>query len=139
LMLDESEGSDSGIPDLERAGADGSLHDLVGRWLAIHTAAYLPPELARDLSSEELQAAELDIENILQRGIDVEYSTNPWPDAVGIDFDAFLQMPMDEIRQRLKSCEAAAARADETLSETLAPFRPEPDPREQARTRADLA
>ncbi|MFI4853693.1 MAG: AAA domain-containing protein [Phycisphaerales bacterium JB065] len=139
LMLDESEDNDSGIPDLERAGGDGSLHDLVGRWLAIQTTGNLPTDLARDITREELQAAELDIKNILRRGIDVEYSTNPWPNAIGIDFNAFLQIPMDRIRDGLKQCETAAAHADETLCDTLTPFRPEPDPREQARVLTELA
>lgn len=139
LMLDDAETGVADIPDLERAGGDGSLHDLVGQWLAIRAPSVLSPELVRDIADEELRRAELDIENILKRGLEVEHATNPWPDAVGIDLDGFLQLPMDRLRRSLKACETAAAGADESLRDDLTPFRPEPDPREQARALYELA
>ncbi|MFK7959153.1 MAG: DUF4011 domain-containing protein, partial [Phycisphaerales bacterium] len=125
LMVDEDADDASGIPDLERAGRDGSFHHLVGQWLAIDSAVELPIDHVRGVSIEDVDASQLAVEGILERGLETEYGSNPWPGAAGLSLEDLISTPADHLRARLDACVEAASAADATRVEGQLPFRPE--------------
>jgi DNA replication protein DnaC len=122
LMLDHDEEADQGIPDPERGGGEGSFHDLVGRWLAIDSAVEIPEAFADGITDQALSQSELEIDSILQRGVDIDYPSNPWVAAAGIKLSKFLNAPMDDLRFQLDGCFQSAQDADATCVLGLHPF-----------------
>ncbi|MBX3378063.1 MAG: DUF4011 domain-containing protein [Phycisphaeraceae bacterium] len=128
---------------LNCADADGrTLHDLVGQVLRLAPEAAacpvrLPPAAAPN--SDSINAAETDVREVLARGLEVEYVSNPWGEAAGLPLADLLGQPGQRIRERMDSVVRAAAKADETIDVRIDPFAPDLPLGEQADARLSLA
>lgn len=115
-----------------------SLHELIGQWLE------LIDDTGADASLEEASVEEVDgsaaaLCEVFERGLAVEYSANPWRDAVGSDTAAFLARDMGEVRRALDALAEAGAAADRTADARIPPFETGGDVVEEASRRAALA
>lgn len=144
LMVPEAE-EDANRRWSEHAGGEGSLHDLIGRWLERQGVAdALGPDTgdtAAQVTLDGVAAARVELEEILRRGEDVEYASNPWREAAGATLEALLSAPMDAWRRRMEEVERIACEGDETLGANgaIPPFDPAVDVIAQGNARATLA
>ncbi len=106
----------------EREGQ--SIHELMGRWLAIE-APGLPGIEKVTASADELDTHRRDIQVLLERAATVDYPHSPWTEAVGTTLDAFLARRQDELRRTFASSIEDARAADATCHETIPRFDPE--------------
>jgi hypothetical protein len=118
-----------------------SFHELVGRWLANFgaDAAAIDPKLLAPITLDVLHSREHDVQDLLERAAKVGYPTNPWRGAAGIDLRALLARPMDEFREAMSRCVAAATTADQTAHPAIPPFAGDVELEIQGRARAVLA
>ncbi len=138
LML-EPDADHTDVPNSRRAAETGSFHELVGRWLALDVddSLRVEPELLADAGQLETRRA--DITGTLQRGLEIDWVANPWPEAVGVGLDGLLAQPADRWRDRLERACDAAEDADARIDSGLSPFRTDQDPVEQGDRLAALA
>jgi hypothetical protein len=113
----------------------------VGKWLAVPDS----DEVARlEGKGQAIALDDLDehthlIDETLARAANVEWSTNPWREAAGIDLAAFIAVPMDKWREAMAKCVDAASAADATLDPAIPPFALGVDLKHQADARVALA
>lgn len=121
-------------------GQGASFHDLVGQWLRLPSShANLTESALHDVNLATLEAHVRDLDDLLQRGVAVNYPKNPWVPAAGITLADFLSLPMDEVRSAVSACVEAAQSADATLHPAIPPW---PHPRDllaQGQARLELA
>lgn len=118
-----------------------SFHDLMGQWLSVPA----PDEVRVDASKlkgitvQQLEQHEQDLRDLLARAQRSQMGTSPWTAAAGIGLAEFLAAPMDELRERLTACVAAAERAEATLDKAIPSFTAEPALQTQAQARREIA
>ncbi|MDB5323788.1 MAG: hypothetical protein JWN40_5419 [Phycisphaerales bacterium] len=126
---------------LMKADAADSFHQLVGKWLALPDSS----EVARlEGKGDSIALDDLDqhahlIDETLARAAKVEWCTNPWRDAAGIELAALIAVPMDKWREATRQCVDAASAADATIDPAIPPFAPGLDLKQQADARVNLA
>ena len=116
-----------------------SLHELVGRWLALPSEMAIDPGLLAGATWTEFEPREADLDRLLARAAAADLATNPWHQAAGVLLEDFLAQPLDHWRATLKGCMESAAAADQTLDTSLIPFADRPSTAEQGTACADLA
>jgi hypothetical protein len=124
-----------------------SLHGLIGMWLGLVAdglgtwnekralAKVDLPEQAK-VERQEVEAAVVDIRDVLTRGSEIGYSTNRWREAAGLSIEEYFARPMAGVRQRMAEIVRAGQVVDEAASEIA--VRPE-GLAEQAKQLDDLA
>ena len=138
-----------------------SLHELMGRWLALaplEMVSDTPPlpsaaegrgegerQTSRDNSAAqaialtELDEHESALRDILDRAGDVQFAQNPWARAAGTSVADFMARPMDQVRSAVHATVAAAREADAAADPSIPPFAAGADLVQHGRARADLA
>ena len=118
-----------------------SFHDMVGQWLALQasTAAKLDDGLLAGASLADLEKHAHDLDDALQRGLEIGYAANPWVAAAGITLADFLARPMPRIRSASAAIAQAAADADATLDSRIPPFAADVELTRQGAARLELA
>jgi hypothetical protein len=122
-------------------GLPVSFHTLVGRWLALPDN----DELARlEGKADTIALADLDeharmLDETLARATKVEWWSNPWRDAAGIELSTLMGTPAEKWRETIARCVPVANAADDTIDPAIPPFIPNLDLRQQADARAQLA
>ena len=117
-----------------------SFHEMVGQWLALggDSIVFEEPSLAH-VPLAELDAREVAIRELFDRGKAVSYTANLWTIAAGIALADFLARAMSEIRAKMGACVSVAQAADATRDPAIPPFAPSFDLTRQAQGRLDLA
>lgn len=87
-----------------------SFQDLVAEWFSIDETVN-NPDVRITLS--EWEKHEPVVESLLRRSEAVNYASNPWRPAAGIELSTFMDRVMGEIRGAMTRCVAAAREVDE--------------------------
>jgi hypothetical protein len=109
---------------MDQAGdPHGSLHTLIGRWLATSgTPVQLDERSAAALSLDDVEHHAQAVQEILQRAEAAGYPGNPWRTAAGMPLDEFLSTTGEMLRNALRRCrELDAALPDAAGAATLLP------------------
>src|SRR5439155_15638297 len=94
-------------------GGPGTFHNLVGLWLAESGAdVILDERTLQNSPSADLRVHGTRLKEILERGEQSKYATNPWKKAAGIHLYEFLANSMEVYRSSLASCVKAAEEVD---------------------------
>jgi len=111
-----------------------SLHGLIGTWLGLvadglgtwndkkNLAKVDLPEQGK-VETREVEAAVVNIRDVLTRGSEIGYSTNPWREAAGLSINEFFARPMAGVRQVMAEMVQAGQAVDGATSEIV--VRPE--------------
>lgn len=107
-------------------GGEASLHELVGRWLALAPAGggagHPDPGALREARLADLDGAEMDVREVLGRALAAGYAANPWAAAAGLTLETLVSRPMDTFRAVLDGCVKAAGSADAAADSSIPPF-----------------
>jgi hypothetical protein len=120
---------------------DLSFHDMVGQWLAASSADGwgIDATMREAVTLEDLASHEQTIAEILDRGIEARWATNPWRQAAGISLAEFLSRPMAQVRAAVAGCVEAATETDRSAHDLIPPFAPQLPLGAQAQARTQLA
>ncbi|CAG0970770.1 hypothetical protein PHYC_01235 [Phycisphaerales bacterium] len=127
---------------LTDAAEGATLHDLVGRWLALSAESEACPVRVEALRGGEascVESSQTDLREALSRGVEVEYGENPWRNAAGIGLGAYLSRAGEDVRGGLDSLVAASAESDATIDPNIPAFVPGVALAEQSAARMSLA
>lgn len=118
-----------------------SFHDLMGQWLSVPAPDELRVDAAKlkGITVQQLEQHEQDLRDLLARAQRSQFAGSPWTAAAGIGLADFLAVNMDEWRERLTACVAAAERADATLDKAIPSFTAQPALQTQAQARREIA
>lgn len=125
---------------LENRPGVPSFHELTGWWLANDSSAEPRGPLA-EISSQPLGRLEEQaslVGELLERGLEVEFASNPWLTAAGEDLGLWLTRPLAQCREALTRLEELAGAVDALPPAPVLPLGAG-DLAEQAQQRALLA
>jgi hypothetical protein len=89
----------------QAADPHGSLHSLIGRWLATSgTPVQLDQHAATGVTLDDVEHHGQAMREILQRAEAASYHSNPWRTAAGMPLDEFLSTTGDVLRNALRRC-----------------------------------
>ncbi len=103
-------------------GGPGSFHHLVGLWLqeVPLEGVNIDERTLAESSAADLRTQGTRFKEVLERGMQCGFATNPWKDAAGVPLADFLATPMEQFRQALAACVKYATDAD-AARDPLAP------------------
>jgi len=118
-----------------------SFHELVGQWLSLPSAEGIrfDEQPLQGVTLEQAEQSAPIAQDILQRGLDVGYTGNPWVSAAGLKLAGFLASPMGALRAAARACVEAAVNADATADPAIPPFAAGVGLSQQGQARVGLA
>src|ERR1043166_6443706 len=80
-----------------------------------------------------------DLRDIFQKAESIEFGCNPWAHATGLDLEAFLARPIDDVRTVLRRGISRGVETDKTIETNIPEFCADQSLQEQLEARLELA